>query len=134
MLLVVIDAHSKWPEVFVMKQTSAEETISCLRDLFCRFGFPETLVSDNGPQFTSAEFAGYMRSIGTRHIRTAPYHASSNGQAEHFVQSLKASLRKPAGLPVQSALADSLLAHRNTPHTTTGEAPASLLLGRRLRT
>lgn len=134
MLLVVIDAHSKWPEVFVMKKTSAEKTISCLRDLFCRFGFPETLVSDNGPQFTSTEFAEYMRSIGTRHVRTAPYHPSSNGQAERFVQSLKASLRKSEGLPLQSALADFLLAYRNTPHTTTGEAPAVLLLGRRLRT
>ncbi|XP_040356666.1 uncharacterized protein K02A2.6-like [Ixodes scapularis] len=98
------------------------------------FGFPETLVSDNGPQFTSDEFASYMRRIGTRHIRTAPYHPSSNGQAEHFVQFLTVALRKDPALPVNEALADFLLAYRNTPRTTTGEAPAVVLLGRRLST
>ena len=52
MLLVVIDAHSKWPEVFVMEETTAEETISTLHSLLARLGLPDQIVSDNGPQFT----------------------------------------------------------------------------------
>ena len=53
MFLVVMDAYSKWPEVFMMQTTTTSKTIECLRYMF---GYPEQLVSDNGPQFTSEEF------------------------------------------------------------------------------
>lgn len=131
--LVVVDAHSKWPEVFPMRTTTTEATISCLHELFCRFGFPETLVSDNGTQFTSADFQEYLQRVGTRHVRTAPYHPSSNGLAERFVQTLKGALRKSSRPTSPSELADFLLSYRNTPQATTAEAPSILLLGRRLR-
>lgn len=48
--MVVIDAHSKWPEVFVMEGTTAEETFNTL---FARLELPDQIVSDSGPQFTS---------------------------------------------------------------------------------
>ncbi|XP_075743965.1 uncharacterized protein LOC142802803 [Rhipicephalus microplus] len=132
--LVVVDAHSKWPEVCSMTTTTSEATIACIHELFCRFGFPETLVSDNGSQFISAEFRAYLKHRGIRHVRTAPYHPSSNGLAERFVQTLKSALRKISPRSASEELADFLLAYRNTPHATTGEAPSTLLLGRRLRT
>lgn len=37
--MVIVDAHSKWPEVFPMTSISTQATISCLHDVFCRFGF-----------------------------------------------------------------------------------------------
>ena len=55
--LIVIDAHSKWPEVVEMATTTAQRTIVELRKIFATYGLPEQLVSDNGPQFVSAEFA-----------------------------------------------------------------------------
>ncbi|XP_049523015.1 uncharacterized protein K02A2.6-like [Dermacentor silvarum] len=94
MLLVVVDAHSKWPEVFEMRSTTTESTIRCLTELFARFGFPETIVSDNGPQFASQEFKHFVQAIGARHVLTAPYHPSSNGLAERFIQTLKNAPRK----------------------------------------
>ena len=51
MLFILVDAHSKWPEVFTMSSTTSGRTISKLRETFARFGLPEELVSDNGPQF-----------------------------------------------------------------------------------
>ncbi len=45
MLLVVTDAHSKWPEVCVMTSTTADRTIAALRDMFAQHGIPEQLVS-----------------------------------------------------------------------------------------
>ena len=60
MFLVVVDAHSKWPEVIQMHSTTSSKTIEALRNLFVKYGLPEQLVSDNGPQFTSEEFAEFM--------------------------------------------------------------------------
>ncbi|KAJ8375474.1 hypothetical protein SKAU_G00060540 [Synaphobranchus kaupii] len=51
--LVVVDACSKWPEVFTMNSTTTSHTIDVLRSLFARTGVPEQLVTDNGPQFTA---------------------------------------------------------------------------------
>ena len=49
MFLIMIDAHSKWIEVFPMATATALTTIQRLRQLFAQFGIPESIVSDNGP-------------------------------------------------------------------------------------
>ena len=91
--LVVVDSHSKWPEVIPMTTTSAARTIEELRKLFATHGLPEQLVSDNGCQFTSDEFRTFMRNYGIKHIRSAPHHQAKNGSAERFVQTFKQALR-----------------------------------------
>lgn len=77
-----------------MCSTTAESTIHCLTELFARFSFPETIVSDNGPQFVSQEFKHIVQAMGAQHVLTAPYHPSSNGLAERFIQTLKNALCK----------------------------------------
>ena len=72
MFFIVVDAHSKWPEVIVMSSTTTQHTIKSLRSIFSRFGLPEQLVSDNGPQFTSDEFAEFMRGNGIFVLLTIP--------------------------------------------------------------
>ncbi|XP_061094922.1 uncharacterized protein K02A2.6-like [Conger conger] len=72
--LVVVDACSKWPEVFTMNSTTTSHTIDVLRSLVARTGVPEQLVSDNGPQFTANEFQMFLKRNGVRHITSAPYH------------------------------------------------------------
>ena len=51
MFLVVVDAHSKWLDVKVVKQATSTTTISALRSIFATHGIPELLVSDNGTQW-----------------------------------------------------------------------------------
>lgn len=136
MFLIVVDSHSKWPEVIPVTTTNAARTIEELRKLFATHGLPQQLVSDNGPQFTSDEFRTFMRNNGIKHKRAAPYHPATNGSAERFVQTFKQALR--AALTEKKTLswklANFLLAYRTTPHALTGEAPAVLLMGRNLRT
>ena len=136
MLLIVIDAHSKWPEVCLMSKTTSEYTITALRDIFARYGLPRQLVSDNGPQFTSQEFKDFMSNNGIRHIRSSPYHPSSNGAAERLVQTIKKALvaGQHNNKSIEQTLAAFLLQYRNTPHATTGVSPSSLFLQRGLRT
>ncbi|GFV78516.1 uncharacterized protein K02A2.6 [Trichonephila clavipes] len=40
---LIVDAHSKWLEVYPMKVTTTKKTIECLRDSFARFGLPRYL-------------------------------------------------------------------------------------------
>ena len=89
MFLIVVDSHSKWFEVEIMPSITSEATIAKLRDVFCRYGIPQQLVSDNGSQFTSEECCKFMKANGIEHSLVAPYHPRSNGQAERFVQTFK---------------------------------------------
>ena len=86
MFLVVVDAHSKWPEVLQVSSATTHSTINVLRFLFASYGIPEMLVLDNGPQFTAAEFEQFLQRNGIKHILSAPYNPQSNGQAEIVVK------------------------------------------------
>ena len=93
MIFVIVDAHSKWAEVIEMKSTTAAATITELRWLFATYGLPEQVVTDNGPQFFASEFSSFLKSNGLKHIRRVPYHPSSNGAVERFIQIFKKAIR-----------------------------------------
>ena len=93
MCFEVVDAHSKWPEVLVMTSTTPQSTIETLHTLFGCYELPTQLVPDNGSQFISSELVHFLCLNGVKHTRSGPYHASSNGQAERFVWTLKRSLK-----------------------------------------
>lgn len=134
MFLIIVDAYSKWLEVKLMKSTTAENTVVKLRELFATHGLPDSIVSDNGPQFTSTEFQQFCKTNLIQSIRVSPYHASSNGQAERMVQTTKEVLRKVVKGSWNQRLASFLLSNHVTPSTATGSSPAELLMGRRLKT
>ena len=134
MILVLIDAHSKWIEAFCTQNATSNDVIAKLRPLFATFGVPETIVSDNGTCFVSEEFEHFLIQNGIKHSTTAPYHPASNGLAEHAVHIIKHGLKKEVAGDMNTRLAKILLNYRITPQSTTGVSPSELLLGRRLRT
>ena len=133
--LLLTDAHSKWLEVAHMpSKTNATATIHTLRNIFSTHGLPVHLVSDNGPPFTSVEFETFMKQNGIYHVRTPPFHPSSNGAAEKAVQTFKRALQKDTStVPLKHKLANFLLSYRTTPHSATGQAPCILLMRRSIR-
>ena len=96
-LLIIIDAYSKWLEVFSVPSTFSESTISKLRTIFSTHGLVEVLVSDNGLAFTSQEFKEFIQRNEIRHVFTPPYHPASNGLAECAIKTVKKGLRKMEG-------------------------------------
>jgi hypothetical protein len=132
--LVIVDATTKWAEIFKTKSITSATTIQFLRSAFSRFGIPVTVVSDNATNFTSSEFTQYLESMGIRHLTTAVYSPYSNGAAERMVRTFKEGLRHLKGEDVQKFLDQFLFKYRVTPHTTTGRSPAELMFGRKART
>ncbi|KIH62534.1 integrase core domain protein [Ancylostoma duodenale] len=135
--LVVVDAFSKWPEMIEMCNILATKTVKALKSLFTRYGLPQTIVSDNGTQFTSEQFKAMCDEGGIVHVKIAPYHPQSNGQAERFVDTLKRGIKKleEEERPTEETLNVVLQAYRMTPNSCLNEkTPAELFLGRKLRT
>ena len=133
MFLILIDAHSKWMEVEVVSSATSAITITKLRSIFATHGLPSMLVSDNGSVFTSDEIHEFTKENGIQHVRTTPYHPSSNGLAERAVQVFKSGMKKITSGTIEARLARFLFHYRITPHTTKGLSPAEMLMGRRPR-
>ena len=136
--LLAVDSFSKWPEIVQTRRITSAATIGILRGLFARLGMPVTLVSDNGTQFTSAEFANFCAFNGIEHVTTAPFHPQSNGQAERFVDTFKRAVKKiqEGRGSIAEALDTFLLTYRSTPNRSVpeGKSPSEILFGRRIRT
>ncbi len=133
MFLVMVDAHTKWLEAHILKNITASVTVDTLRQVFSVHGLPDVVVTDNGPTFTGEMFQEFVKRNGIGHIRTAPFHPASNGLAERAVQTLKEGLKKMSGASVETNISRFLFQYRSTPQTTTGLAPAEMLLGRKLK-
>ncbi|XP_055615013.1 uncharacterized protein K02A2.6-like [Toxorhynchites rutilus septentrionalis] len=95
---------------------------------------PEVLVTDNGPQLTSDTFEKFCEANGIMHLKTAPFHPQSNGQAERFDDTFKRTVKKiqAGGEDLDEALDIFLCCYRSTPCRSTpgGKSPAEILLGR----
>nr|XP_029715715.1 uncharacterized protein K02A2.6-like [Aedes albopictus] len=137
MLLIVVDAYSKWLEVKVTSTSTTAATIGIMDELFSRYGVLVTVVSDNGPQFTAVEFKDFLQKSGVKfHKLSAPYHPATNGQAERYVQTTKDALKAmgTTASTLHSNLNIFLQQYRLAPHATTGESPSKLFIGRNIRT
>ncbi|XP_062916811.1 palmitoyltransferase ZDHHC9 isoform X1 [Mobula hypostoma] len=134
-LLIAVNAHYKWPEVIKMKTTTSEKTITVLRTMFARNGIPEQICTDNGRQFVSEEFQSFVKNNGIKHFASAPYHPSTTGSAEGFVQTFKKAIKAmdSENRPLQHKIDNFLLAYHNAVHATTNQTPAMMFLNRNLR-
>ena len=136
-LLTIIDHFSRFPEVFILSDTSSKSIIDALTSLFARYGLPEKLLSDNGSNFVSTEFENFLASTMTQHFRTSNFHPQTNGVLERFHGSLKLRLRKLMTfdkLPLHLAIEKVLYDLRSSPHEVTGATPYEKMFGRPMRT
>ncbi|XP_012940384.1 uncharacterized protein K02A2.6-like [Aplysia californica] len=125
--LVLKDYFSWYLEVGYLPDTTSETVVYKLKNIFARFGIPELLVTDNGPQFVSDCFHKFVKGLGCKHTTSSLHFPQSNGELERAVKEVKKAL----------SLDDpflALLIYRSTPVSPTGASPAELALGRRLRT
>jgi len=92
-------------------------------------------MSDNGPPFSSAEFARYATTLGFTHQFSTPYWPQANGEVERFNQCLGKAIQIAVseGKVWKQELQRYLFQYRVTPHSITSVAPCELLFNRKLR-
>jgi hypothetical protein len=135
-LLVVIDDFTKWVEIFPLRDATAARIGKVLEEnVFCRFGMPKYLVSDNGTNFTSNIMAYFCSQWGIRQRFTSPYHPQSN-LTERANRTIKTMIRAYLEGQPHNKWADNLsfisLAINNSKQESTRYSPANLMLNRDL--
>ena len=94
MILIIVDAGTKFIEAHTLTSATSENTIEKLRQTFATHGLPQSIVSDNGTPFKSEIFSEFCKLNGIRQIFVSPYRPASNGMAERAVQVVKNGLKK----------------------------------------
>ena len=69
---VVVDYYSRHFEVDIPKSVTSATIIGSLERIFCTHGLPQSLKTDNGPQFTSEEFGTSLKTNGIQHRAPTP--------------------------------------------------------------
>ena len=128
--ILICDYFSKFPFMFKAK-TSFWSLRDHLINLFSIEGYPDKIVSDNGPPFNGKEFAKFLSGLGIKHTTSSPGYPHSNGFIECHIQMVKNMLSKSSNTrSFQEVLADL-----RTTHIDTGlPSPAEILHRRNMTT
>ena len=129
---IIVDYFSKWVETEQIPiNASTYHVLEHLHETFTRFGFPEKIMSDGDPVYTSSKFKQYCMRYEIDHDYSSARYAQSNGQVERSLQHVKNILAKCVQDGTDYKLA--LLIYRTTPLDCL-KSPAGMLCNRKLRT
>jgi transposase InsO family protein len=81
-LLVAIDKFSKWIEVRPLTSIRSEQVVAFFTNIIHRFGVPNSIITDNGTQFTRKKFLDFCEDHHIRVDWAAVAHPMTNGQVE----------------------------------------------------
>jgi biotin synthase-like enzyme len=88
-ILAITVYFTKWVEAIPMKSVTSKDVINFVKEyVIHRFGIPQTIMTVGGSVFISEEFRKFTADAGIKLIRSSPYYAQANGQAEASNQSL----------------------------------------------
>ena len=121
-----MDYYSRYIEVAKLTSTSSNDIIRHLKSIFACHGIPESVMSNNGPQYSAASFNNFTKEYGFTHITSSPRYPQANGAAERAVKTVKELLDKNKDPYL------ALLDYCSTP-LENGYSPAQLLIGRNLQ-
>ena len=127
--LVMVDRFSGYTWVHPLSRETTAAIIRPLEAWFYQYGFPENILSDNGPCFRS-EFKLWCKSFHIIPENSSPYHSESNGLAESAVKRTKHLLQKC------TSFQDFVARHfeqRNVPTAGMDTSPAERFFNRRQR-
>ncbi|XP_047665764.1 uncharacterized protein K02A2.6-like [Tachysurus fulvidraco] len=92
--LITVDYFSNFWEIDCLPDTSSGAVIHKLKAHFARHSIPDTIISDNGPQYGSQEFRQFSTAWEFRHVMSSLAYSQSNGKAESAVKMAKQLMEK----------------------------------------
>ena len=107
--LLVIDYYSRYIEIARLPTATSSNVITHMKSLFARHGVPESLTSDNGPQYAADQFKSFAKEYGFTHLTSSPRCPQGNGFVERAVRTVKSLLTKSNDPYV------ALMSYRSTP-------------------
>ena len=129
--LLLVDYTSHFLIVCKLNSMTAQHVINHFKLIFSEYGWPGTLVSDNGPCCASEAFTKIMQEYNVNHITSSPHYPQSNGLAEMFVQIVKNLFHKAR--EEGADLFKALMIYRNTPLASNLQPPMWMLQSRAVR-
>ena len=129
MLLVYYTSH--FLVVCNLNSISAQHVINHFKLIFSEYGWPDTLVSNNGSCYASETFTKTMQEYNMNHITSSPHYPQSNGLVEKLVQIVKNLFHKAKVEGVDQFMV--LMIYRNTPLASTLQSPMQMLQNRAVR-
>ena len=87
--LILVDYYSNFWEIVLLPNTESITVVRKLKPHFVRYGIPDILMSDNGPQYAAQTFKRFSESYEFQHITSSPGYSQSNGKAESAVKTAK---------------------------------------------
>ncbi|GKV12323.1 hypothetical protein SLEP1_g23482 [Rubroshorea leprosula] len=129
-LVVAVDYFTKWVEAQPLSSlTSRKIEDFVFSSVICRYGIPNQVVADNGPQFNCTSFKDFCSSYGIKLVFTSVYHPEANGMVESVNKAILEGI-KPRLDQVKAKWADELnnvlWAYRTTSRTATVREEARL--------
>jgi transposase InsO family protein len=132
-MLVAMDYFTKWTEVVPLKNMTYKEVIEFITEHINHiFHIPQTLTTDQGTSFVSAQVREFIESYKIRLFNSSPYYAQANGQAKSNNKTLiKLIKKKIEDNPRRwhEILSKALWAHRISRHGATRVTPFELVYG-----
>jgi transposase InsO family protein len=135
-LLVAIDKFSKWIEVRPLNNIRSEQAVAFFTNIIHRFGVPNSIITDNGTQFTGRKFLDFCKDHHIRVDWAAVAHPMTNGQVERangmILQGLKPRIYNDLnkfGRRWMKELPLVVWSLRTTPSRATGSTPFFLVYG-----
>jgi ribonuclease HI/transposase InsO family protein len=135
-LLVAIDKFSKWIKVRPLTSIRSEQAVAFFTNIIHRFGVPNSIITDNGTQFTGKKFLDFCEDHHIRVDWAAVAHPMTNGQVERangmILQGLKPRIYNDLnkfGKRWMKELPSVVWSLRTTPSRSTGFSPFFLVYG-----
>jgi hypothetical protein len=132
-LLVIIDVFTGFVWLKALKSNNAENVAVALWELFCTFGLPKILQSDNGSEFINEIIRSLVRIAGIDHRLIAPYNPRTDGKVERSIGTITSIIKKmlhgnledwPLYVPFAQLAFNTKIA------SLTNSSPFSLMFGR----
>ena len=95
LLLVATDYFSKWIEAEAFASIKDKKVVQFVwKNIVCRFEIPQSIVTDNGPQFDSRVYRNFCIELKIKNLYSTPRYPQSNGQAKASNKTLLLALKK----------------------------------------